>query len=166
MSKLTLLYNSLSDTIELFFTNEELQGFLSSLPQKTRTWNKKDRCWVIVPEAICKVVGYSRHLFSYIDCSALPERYQREVHDSLSGILKDGTIPPGANYGPNIGVVKGNNDKSPYSILYITSDAPDFIVKSVFKSLVLKYHPDTGGNVDKFREVMKAHDKIKELRGW
>ena len=160
MSNLSLKYNPFNETIEMFFKNKELQSFLSSLPQNTRTWNKEEVCWVVVPEIVYKVISYSRHFFNDIDCSSLPIRYQREVQEALSGILKDGSIPPGANY------KSPPQDISPYRILYLTSDAPDFIVKSVFKTLVKKYHPDVGGNTDKFREVKKAHDRIKELRGW
>jgi hypothetical protein len=151
MNILTLKHNSLSDTIELFFTNEELQSFLSSLPQKTRTWNKKDRCWVIVPEVLSKVVAYSRHLFTRIDCSALPEEYQREVHQALSGTTKSKRTKYNKSYTLN---------KSPYKRLYLTPDAPKFIVKAVYKALAFEYHPDRGGNTEQFQELMEAYAKI------
>ena len=149
MSKLTLRYNHLLEAIELHFNNTDLKNFLSSsLPQGSRTWNKNSKCWVILPFVLGKVIAYSRHLFSQIDSSSIPIRYQRTIQKALQGIIEDEKD------------IKSNS--SPYSTLYLTTEAPDFIVKAVYKALVFKYHPDKGGDSEQFQRVKDAYDLIIE----
>jgi hypothetical protein len=146
ISDLILIHNSLSDTIELYFVNEDLKLFLSSLPAHARTWSKKKGCWVIVPETLHKVISYSRHIFTKIDANALPIRYQNAIQRALQG--GEDTLQ------------YSSEPDSPYSVLYITRNAPDFVVKAVFKALVFEYHPDKGGDPKEFQKVKEAYDEI------
>ena len=40
-----------------------------------------------------------------------------------------------------------------YDVLELTSDATSTEIKSAARKLYLRYHPDKGGDVDKFRKV-------------
>ena len=105
---------------------------------------------MILPNILGKVIAYSRHLFSQIDSSSIPIRYQKTVQKALQGIIEDDT-----NYVENI---KKNN--SPYSDLYLIPEAPYFLVKSVYKTLAFKYHPDRGGDSEQFQKVREAYEVI------
>ena len=49
------------------------------------------------------------------------------------------------------------------SDLFLTEDAPDFLVKAVWKVLAAKYHPDKPEGDEKlFNKYKKAYENIKE----
>lgn len=49
-----------------------------------------------------------------------------------------------------------------YEILQIPSDATDAIIKKSFKQLILKHHPDKGGDTDKFHALKDAYETLKD----
>jgi DnaJ-class molecular chaperone len=51
--------------------------------------------------------------------------------------------------------------ESPYEILGIQSNATQDEIKTAMRSLVVKYHPDKGGDEEKFRKVMAAYTILK-----
>ena len=157
MNNLTLRYNNVSETIELHFKNDDLSNYLSShLSQISRTWDKKQKCWVILPGVLGKVIAYARHLFNCIDASSLPVNLQNRVQKALQGNYEDDYSPEEDNN------LEGKKDSSPYSILYLTPNAPDFIVKSVYKTLAFKYHPDKGGDAEQFQVFRDAYEAINK----
>ena len=152
MNKLILRYNQLSEVVELYFNNKEVQNFLSALPAHTRTWKPADRCWVVVPEVLHKVISYSRHEFNHIDSSSLPLNYQKVIQRALQGL-------PEEKITTSKTTSKGN---SPYAVLYIRDGAPDFVIKAAYKALAFEYHPDRGGNTEEFQRVKEAYDTLME----
>jgi DnaJ-class molecular chaperone len=77
--------------------------------------------------------------------------YQKIVQRALQGLPQEGLDTKS----PTL-----NKDSSPYSVLYIREDAPDFIIKAVYKALVFEYHPDHGGNAEQFQTVKEAYEEI------
>ena len=49
----------------------------------------------------------------------------------------------------------------PYQTLGVDQSASDQQIKAAFRKLAVQYHPDRGGNEDKFKEINEAYDKIK-----
>lgn len=49
----------------------------------------------------------------------------------------------------------------PYRILGVSQNASAEEIKSAYKSLVKKYHPDKGGDARKFAEIQEAYDILK-----
>jgi len=65
----------------------------------------------------------------------------------------------------------GTNDvevpeDSPYRVLGINPDAPDFLVKAAHKSHVKRVHPDVGGDPEEFKRIQKAYEQIAMEREW
>ena len=49
----------------------------------------------------------------------------------------------------------------PYQTLGVDQSASDQQIKAAFRKLAVQYHPDRGGDEDKFKEINEAYDKIK-----
>ena len=58
--------------------------------------------------------------------------------------------------------------KSPYEILGVSPGASDDEIKSAYRRLAKKYHPDANPGseyaAEKMREINSAYDKICEMR--
>ena len=48
-----------------------------------------------------------------------------------------------------------------YETLGVSENASDKEIKSSYKKLARKYHPDVGGHEKKFKEVSAAYDSLK-----
>lgn len=57
-------------------------------------------------------------------------------------------------------------DSSPYTVLGVSPEAPDEVIKAAHKALARKYHTDLGGDEKKMKQVNEAFEKIKEIRAW
>jgi len=47
-----------------------------------------------------------------------------------------------------------------FGVLYLTPDAPAFIVKAVWRALAQKLHPDAGGDEEVFKELNNAYEEV------
>lgn len=52
--------------------------------------------------------------------------------------------------------------RDPYQILGIDRTASAAEIKSAYRKLAKKYHPDLGGNPEKFKEINEAHDILSD----
>lgn len=149
MSNLAIRYNDSNDTLELYFSGAlELREYLSSLSQDKRIWSSDQKCWVILPETIPQVISFAKSIFDKIEYSSLPVKYQ----NIIKGVL-DGKV---YFYGKDL------KSKNNYNTLFLIDSAPDFIVKSVYKILAKKYHPDGDSpNSDRFKEIQTSYENIQ-----
>lgn len=51
-------------------------------------------------------------------------------------------------------------EDSPYRVLGVNPDAPDFLVKAAFRSHARRTHPDVGGNPEEFKKINEAYERI------
>jgi len=51
-----------------------------------------------------------------------------------------------------------------YDILGVSSDDPTDLVKQVYQRKVMFYHPDKGGDPEKFKRITKAYELIMQIR--
>ena len=47
----------------------------------------------------------------------------------------------------------------PYTVLGVDQASSDQDIKSAFRKLAVKYHPDRGGDENKFKEINEAYYK-------
>ena len=52
--------------------------------------------------------------------------------------------------------------KDYYKILGVSENASDSDIKKAFRKLAVKYHPDRGGDENKFKEANEAYDTLKD----
>ena len=52
--------------------------------------------------------------------------------------------------------------KTFYDVLGVSRDASDKDIKSAFRKLAVKYHPDKGGDEQKFKEISEAYDTLSD----
>ena len=52
--------------------------------------------------------------------------------------------------------------KNYYEILGVSKEASEEEVKKAYKELAKKYHPDRGGDADKFKEINEAHEVLSD----
>lgn len=52
-----------------------------------------------------------------------------------------------------------------YAVLYLTPDAPFWLVKKVRDFLAVKEHPDIGGSHERMVAINSAYEQIKKMEG-
>lgn len=131
--------------IEAPFNKNFVETIKINIPVKFRTYNKRLECWIINKRFLKAVTLFATEIFGDNIYSILDE----ENNDSAE--------------------VKSTIDiKDPYSVLFITNNAPDFIVKTVFRELAKKSHPDASKDPrtqEDFVRYREAYNKIRQQRG-
>lgn len=56
-------------------------------------------------------------------------------------------------------------ERDPYEVLGLRPDAATEIVKAAYRALVLRHHPDQGGDAEAFKEIDEAMNAIEAERG-
>lgn len=51
-------------------------------------------------------------------------------------------------------------DQDPYATLYLRQDAPEAIVRAVWRELAKQSHPDHGGDTETFKRYKEAYEAI------
>ena len=49
-----------------------------------------------------------------------------------------------------------------YSVLYLTPNAPEYMVDAAWKALAKEHHPDRGGDPEVFKQIQAAYMKLKD----
>lgn len=51
----------------------------------------------------------------------------------------------------------------PYEVLGVPADASQNDIKKAYRKLALKYHPDQGGEAEKFKQINEAHSILSDV---
>lgn len=99
-------------------------------------------------------VSFAHKILSRYDCD--PDAHEDEfgewtVNDRASGLNLHLLIKL---------VVLGETKSSDYDVLGLKSDASMDEVKQAFRKLAIKYHPDKGGDPEKFAKIHDAYERI------
>lgn len=57
---------------------------------------------------------------------------------------------------------QGQKETELYEVLGVKSDASTEDIKKAFRKLAVKYHPDRGGDAEKFKEINAAHEVLSD----
>lgn len=108
----------------------------NAIPNQYREWVKVAKAWLI-----------DAHYLS--DVEVICRKHFDEVKVDLKGFQTVSSIATDDLYGK----------------LYLTSNAPMWLITKVWKLLAREYHPDVSGdNGEKMREINEIYQKIKEER--
>jgi DnaJ-class molecular chaperone len=58
--------------------------------------------------------------------------------------------------------LSGGKKVDPFAVLFLTRDAPVFMIEAAWKALARQHHPDLGGNTTDFQRVKDAYEEIKK----
>jgi len=97
-------------------------------------------------------LGYSE--LGYVDYSDISADLQVEIAKSKSSWKVRNDLPD-----VNINL----KYEECFASLFLTPNAPHEIVDAVWKAVVRKYHPDVGGDEDRFVQMKDAYEKIKGI---
>lgn len=109
-----------------------------------------DKTWYVHNSYVPSVVAYLYLKFGEIDYSGLSEKLRKDI-DTLKGKHQSLTS------------IVGKKDCE-YNALYLTKEAPTFIIDAVWKAIVKHLHPDVGGDSATFVKLKTAYETIKCTR--
>jgi hypothetical protein len=142
--------------IETSFDNGWIQAIKACIPINNRYWDAAVGIWHVKP--------------AYYDCVVeVTKRYfGADILDSTGGVAhpQDHTWREKleAHEGNRAGKAKADwpdLPKSPREILFVTKDAPDFVIRAVYKVLIKRAHPDAGGNEADAKRINEAYEQLK-----
>lgn len=107
--------------------------------------------WHLHKDFLGAVVQMAISSKEYVDYSSLPDDIQIEIalkKGQQTRTLTTSDAPPTLT--------------SLYAELHLLPSAPESVVKAAYKALVSIYHPDKGGDNEKFLKITEAYKKIVE----
>jgi hypothetical protein len=63
-------------------------------------------------------------------------------------------------YLDNIAPDAWREKRDPHTVLFLTNNAPGFMIDAAWRALALKHHPDHGGDPEAFREAKAAYEEL------
>jgi len=123
--------------------NPEFIKYLKGIVNyKRRKWDADKKVWTFAPEYLMQVYYYCKNCFEDV----IADPFTKSVlQEKLAAVA----------------------EQDSYGIMYLKSDAPDWLVEKVYKILLTDdrsefRHPDKGGDPLKTSELTMAMDKIKD----
>lgn len=116
----------------------------SILPISYRKYDVATKNWLVHFSKLDFIVSAARRFYDYVDWSSLPVDWQ--------------LVAAGAQMPSELTI--DNSYENPFSVLFVTDDAPIEVVKASYKVLAHKYHPDHGGDHDRMTKLNQAYDEI------
>lgn len=102
-----------------------------------------DKGWYVHEDYLPKVVAIARSNGIFVDYHTLPDTIQIKI---VANRNDTPTVPTPLT--------------SPYAVLFLTPEAPDYVVKAVYRAMVKQLHPDHGGDPDQFLKIQEAYEQL------
>ena len=136
--------------IRLKGVEEDLANTLQAgiRPTKNRVKDHQSGDWLVHWQWIGWIAKVAKGAGYITDWSALPSKWQ---------MIAAGASPQGC---APVSLERGGD---PYRVLFLRTDAPIDVVKTVYKLLAKQNHPDLGGSTANFQQIEKAYREIKKL---
>lgn len=150
MKQLIVNYDPESTYCELFHPySKRFIVFVSQgiRPLYLRKFNQESKRWWVHHNRLPQVVAAGKRYFDHVDYRSLPPELQIKIVQFLE---KEGDP-----------VVVGSKRKTPHETLFVVPGAPPEVIKAAYRALAAKYHPDHGGDPEKFRKIDEAYKALK-----
>jgi hypothetical protein len=126
-----------------------------------------------MPGAIVRYMRGSK--WQEVVCRAFPTRSQnlRQIYlflDRMRIAEDNGVAYSGLSGGKDVAVVNNEKNKreeilDAYDILGASADDPIDLINDLYRKKSMYYHPDKGGDAEKFKRLNQAYETIKTSRG-
>lgn len=127
--------------------------FVAFVSQGVKSLHRKfdpvTKRWSVYVGRLPQVVAAAYRFFDSVDYRAVPPEVQIKIVQFL-----DKSSDP-------IPMLSGSRRKTPHEVLFVAPNAPLEVIKAAYWALAQKYHPDHGGDVEKFREIDEAWKELK-----
>ncbi len=107
-------------------------------PISYRKFDSSTNQWFVWKTQVPKLLSLAKKFFPEVDTSQVPESWLTVQQDKSDA----------------------------YSKLFLTKEAPAELVKLVYESLVLRYHPDSNdgtGDATRLQEVLAAYRELRKV---
>lgn len=151
MKQLVIEYDPETRFCELYHPyNKRFVTYVSQgvKPLSMRRFDAESRRWSIHVNKTPQIVSVAKHYFEHVDYRSVPPDIQIKI---VQFAEKSGDPMQ----------LSTSKRKTPYEVLFVTTDAPPEVIKAAYRALASKYHPDHGGDEDKFKKVDEAWKKLK-----
>lgn len=98
----------------------------------------------------------------YLNAKRALDRYGVKTVESEFTTQK---LPPGEDHETEESEDEEFADRPPHKVLGVAPEAADAEIKAAARALKKEYHPDTGGDIDKFNRVLEAEKVLLGGRG-
>jgi hypothetical protein len=135
-----------------------IQDLKSLIPKYCRRWDAEEKCWRI---NINFIGNTQRLLEKYFP--DIRRQYTNRALRMCEQIAYE-TKTTRKRSAPHKKQEKQNN---PYNVLEVSENAPDEVIKAVYKAQARLHHTDLNKIEDsKMREINAAYEEIRRLRQW
>lgn len=139
-----------------------------NIPSHERQFDRIEKTWIFLNPSHFNLVR--KAMDAYFPKAQEEEDARQKTRDdkqkrkeegerrTAGGGYKNAYDPPANTYGT----------ADMHATLFLRKEAPDDVVKAVYRILAVKYHPDRNKDEDttlKMQELNAAYDKIKKARG-
>lgn len=134
-------------------TNKALIDYLKYSVKSTLRYYE-DGAWYVHISQILALTQLAYSTFGHVNYAVLPLEVQMQIAEEKNGWRRGEPKPP--EWRQPEGVTRAQA----YETLHLTPDAPEFILKAVWRALVKEHHPDKGGDEQTFKKYSAAYEKI------
>jgi len=82
------------------------------------------------------------------------------IKDLITNVVANKNIDPNEIFNKAYSIIKQHLENDPYYILGVSRDDPPDLIREIYYTKAKYYHPDKGGDEEKFRKLNQAYKKI------
>jgi hypothetical protein len=142
--------------IETSFDNGWVQCIKSCIPLNSRFWDAAVGVWHIKPAYYDAVIEITKRYFG------------SDILDSTGGVAhpqdhtwREKLEAHENNRASSTQFVWPDLPKTPRATLFVTNDAPDYVIQAAYRALAARNHPDKGGKAEDMQRINAAYEKLK-----
>lgn len=143
--------------VETSFDNGWINAIKACIPIHNRWWDAAVGVWHIKPAYYDCLIEITRRYFGsdILDATGGVAHPQDHTWREKLENHENNRAGRAAQSWPDL-------PKSPRDILFVTADAPDYVVEAVYRVLIKRAHPDAGGSEAAAKQITEAYQKVKK----
>lgn len=148
----TLIFQQEGDWVRLL--GPSVRAFTEFLkygikPASARRYEGSSRSWLVHWKQLRLVANTARRYYDACDWASLPPQWQM--------VAVGGEASTEVSQEPVA-------EENPFTVLFLTDDAPLEVIQAAYRALALKHHPDHGGTDSEMQRVNDAYIRARQMR--